>query len=81
MMFGNRVKAIIALGQQDCPFEELTSFEEGITILGQSSDHTILDVTDYEGQLAVGSIVKIKTTYLANLMLGTSCYVQKEFLE
>ncbi|MBH8623400.1 MULTISPECIES: alanine racemase [Spiroplasma] len=78
---GNRVKAIIALGRQDCPFEELTPFEKGITILGQSSDHTILDVADYQEQLAVGSIIKFKTTYLANLMLGTSCYVQKEFLE
>ncbi|WHQ37415.1 alanine racemase [Spiroplasma sp. SV19] len=78
---GNRMKAIIAVGRQDCPYEELTPFEKGITILGQSSDHTILDVTDYPGKLAVGSIVKFKTTYLANLMLGTSCYVKKEFLD
>ncbi|WP_424526256.1 hypothetical protein [Spiroplasma endosymbiont of Glossina fuscipes fuscipes] len=49
--------------------------------MGQSSDHTILDVTDYHAELTVGSVIKFKTTYLANLMLGTSCYVQKEFLE
>ncbi|WP_031542062.1 alanine racemase [Mesoplasma photuris] len=76
---GIRKKAIVALGRQDCPYDEITPVKEHMKILGQSSDHTILDITDYEQELKIGSIIEFKLSYLAVLSLITSEYVAKTY--
>jgi predicted amino acid racemase len=77
---GIRKRAIFAVGRQDIRIEEVFEQEKGMEILGASSDHMIVDVTDYKGHLEVGSIVPFRLTYGALLAAFTSEYVEKTFL-
>ena len=72
---GNRLRAIAAVGQQDVDYSGLTPLEEGIEVVGASSDHLLLDVTDVP--LKVGDIVRFKVDYSAALRAFTSPYVAK----
>ncbi|WP_338972574.1 alanine racemase [Spiroplasma endosymbiont of Panorpa germanica] len=78
---GVRKKAIIALGRQDCPSDEIVPVDPGIKVLGSSSDHTILDITDSNIKYQVGDIIEFIPTYLGNLSLTTSNYVEKKFIK
>lgn len=74
---GVRRRAILALGKQDVDPEGLRPLEEGVTILGASSDHLICDVEDVERLIEVGSVLSFIPTYSALLRLSTSPYVEK----
>lgn len=74
---GPMKRAIAALGKQDCRIEGLIPLDDSIKILGASSDHLILDVTDSGEEIKVGSVVEFKMTYGAMLGLMTSPYVEK----
>ena len=74
---GERLRAICNVGRQDVNIDGLTPVEDGIDILGGSSDHLILDVEEYKGELAVGSQLSFYPDYGALLALSTSSYVQK----
>ncbi|MEN1759953.1 alanine/ornithine racemase family PLP-dependent enzyme [Anoxynatronum sibiricum] len=74
---GNRMRAICALGRQDVHPNEICPLQEGIQILGASSDHLILDVEDCPGFLQVGSRLAFLPTYGGCLSLMTSPYVKK----
>ena len=50
-------------------------------IVGGSSDHVVLDVTDCGGDYKVGSIVDFKMTYNCLLNAMTSKYVEKNILK
>ncbi|MDR2523476.1 MAG: alanine/ornithine racemase family PLP-dependent enzyme [Synergistaceae bacterium] len=75
---GPRRRAIVAIGRQDVPAEALEPQTPGIKVLGASSDHTILDVTDSAEPLAWGSRVRFSVNYAAMLALMTSPYVCKD---
>lgn len=77
---GIRKRAIFAVGRQDIRIEEVFPLEKGVEILGASSDHMIVDVTDHKGDLKVGSIVPFRLTYGALLAAFTSEYVEKTFI-
>ena len=49
-----RKKVICAIGRQDFDAETATPVDEGILILGASSDHLMLDVTDSVKEYKVG---------------------------
>ncbi|MDI6601067.1 MAG: alanine/ornithine racemase family PLP-dependent enzyme [Thermoanaerobacteraceae bacterium] len=72
---GLRKRAIVALGKQDCRIEGLIPKQEGIEILGASSDHMLLDVTE-TGDVKVGDIIDFSMSYSAMLSLMTSKYVE-----
>lgn len=74
---GNRLKAIIAIGEQDVQPDGMIPLDDGIKILHGSSDHTVLDVTDFKGKLDVGDILRFRLTYGALLRAMTSEYVEK----
>lgn len=74
---GIRLRAILALGRQDVPFEALTPLEPGIELLASSSDHLILDVEDHKPTLKVGDVLSFKPGYGAMLAAATSSYVEK----
>ncbi len=74
---GERLKAIIAIGEQDVPSDGLKPIDKGVTVLHASSDHTVLDVTDLKSSLKVGDILKFRLTYNALLRAMTSPYVDK----
>lgn len=74
---GNRMKAIIAVGEQDIDPNGLIPLEKGVKVLHASSDHTVLDVSDFDGSIKVGGILKFRLTYSALLRAMTSEYVEK----
>ncbi len=78
---GLRRRAIVAIGRQDVIVDLLYPVDEGIEVLGASSDHTILDVTDAHREISVGDIVEFNVGYGAMLLATTSPYVEKEIVK
>ncbi len=77
---GMRKKVILALGRQDAHPENLRPLDPRITILGASSDHLLLDVTEAKTPCGVGDRVAFRPNYGGLLQLMTSPYVHKEVL-
>ena len=59
--------------------DSLAPLDEKIEILGGSSDHLIVDVTESEKQYKVGDIIAFRPGYGALLKAFTSEYVAKEY--
>ena len=72
---GERLRAIAAVGQQDVDYAGLTPLTTGMEVIGASSDHLLLDVT--QCPVKVGDIVRFKVDYAAALRAFTSPYVKK----
>ena len=77
---GFRKRAILAVGRQDTDYQGLKCLEEGIVVLGSSSDHLILDVTEATRQLRVGDILEFSLSYGAVLAGFTSKYVSRIYM-
>lgn len=77
---GARRRAILALGRQDVLIEGLIPLTGGIEVIGGSSDHLILDVTDCPEPIRVGEVLTFKLSYGAMLLASTSPYVRKVFI-
>ena len=75
-----RLKAICALGKQDFDAATTVPCDPGIIILGASSDHLMLDVTDSVEEYQVGGLVKLKLGYFSTMRAFTSEYVKKEYI-
>ncbi len=78
---GTRLRAIVALGEQDVNPRGLEPLDEGAFVVHASSDHLIVDVTDVNRKITVGDILRFKPNYSATLRAMTSPYVRKIFLE
>lgn len=72
---GDHTRAILAIGKQDVPIEELVPLDDNVRILGGSSDHMILDVGS--DAVRVGDIVAFRVSYPVLLQAMTSPYVAK----
>ncbi|MCX7884635.1 MAG: ornithine racemase Orr [Caloramator sp.] len=70
-------RAIIAMGRQDIDINLIRPFDENIKLLGASSDHTILDVTNSNREYKVGDVVEFYLDYGGLLKAATSEYVHK----
>ena len=68
---GVRLRALLALGRQDVPHENIRPVDDSIEVLGQTSDHTVIDI---EGcpECKVGDIVAFEVDYTALLHLCSS---------
>ncbi len=75
---GIRKRAILAVGRQDVSPESLMPIDEKIEILGASSDHLIVDVTDSEIDYKVGDEIRFNVDYGGLLQLTTSEYIYKD---
>ena len=78
---GFRQRAIAAVGKQDIDYHGLYPLDKGIEVLGASSDHLIMDVTDLKRKIEVGDILTFKMNYSAMLRAMTSSYVKKNYLK
>ncbi len=78
---GVRKRILCAVGKQDVDFDTLYPLDEGIIILGGSSDHVILDGTDSKVDYKVGDIIKFRMHYVSVLRAMTSEYVEKVIVE
>ena len=74
---GIRKRIICAIGKQDIDFDSILPMDEGIKILGGSSDHLILDGTESNIDYKVGDEIRFKLTYGGILKAMTSEYVKK----
>lgn len=70
-------RAIVAVGRQDVKHDGLTPRDKRISIIGASSDHMILDLTNAENEYKVGDIIEFDVNYGALLAAATSEYVNK----
>ena len=63
-----RLRAVLAVGSQDIgDAARLTPLDEGVEIIGCSSDHTVVDVTEHPGTLAFGDTLSFAMAYSAML--------------
>lgn len=74
---GIRKRAIVALGRQDIKVNTYQPLDPGLDILGSSSDHTVLDITDGSHAYDLGDIIEFSINYEALLSVCTSEYVRK----
>ena len=71
---GIRRRAIVDVGRVDYGDpEDITPLTKGIEVLGASSDHTILDVEDYEGELKAGDVLEFGLSYGSTAFLSSAC--------
>lgn len=77
---GIRRRAICALGRQDTDCEVMSPMDPGIEMLGASSDHLMLDVTDAQRDYKVGDTITFRLGYFALMRAYTSDYVEHRFI-
>ena len=78
---GIRKRAILGLGKVDYAFpEDLIPRERGISVIGASSDHTILDVEDAERDIKVGDIIEFDMCYSNLVYVSCSDNVEKVYI-
>lgn len=76
---GVRKRAIVSLGGQDVSVDGIMPADEGICILGASSDHMILDVSDAGEKLQVGDEICFRLNYHGLLRLCSSKYIRRVY--
>ena len=77
---GIRKRAILAMGRQDIDAETMWPVDEGIEIIGASSDHFVIDVTDSGREVGAGDVIKFRLGYFAVMRAFTSMYVRKRYI-
>jgi predicted amino acid racemase len=75
---GNILRAILAIGKQDVDYTELIPYDT-VSLIGSSSDHIIVDISDCYNIYEVGDTMLFKLTYASILSLMTSKYVVKTY--
>jgi len=60
---GRRRRAILAVGRQDLRIESLVPHRPGVAIVGASSDHLVVDVTEAEPPVRVGEELAFRPLY------------------
>ena len=70
-------RAIVGIGRQDIEQSGLTPVDSEIEILGGSSDHTILNLSNCTKEYQVGDIIEFYPDYGSLLRAMTSEYVEK----
>lgn len=78
---GDIKRAVVAVGRQDIKLDGLSPLDNNIDILGASSDHLLLDVTECEKTYKVGNIIEFNVDYGCMLQAMTSPYIQKYYVE
>lgn len=74
-------RAIVGMGRQDIDQSGITPIDTQIKVLGGSSDHTILDITNCDKEYKVGDIAEFYVDYGCLLRAMTSDYVEKKVIE
>ena len=77
---GLRRRGILALGRQDTDINDLTPTDSRIEILGGSSDHLLVDLTDAP-DVGLGDRISFLPGYGALLRAFTGPFVAKNYVE
>ena len=79
---GIRKRAILAVGKQDFVNDrDLIPLDEGVEIVGSSSDHLIVDLQNSKKDFKVGDVMSFGMFYSCALYLTSSKYVSKKYVE
>lgn len=78
---GERNRAIVAIGRLDVPHIGIIPELEGIEVIGATSDHLVIDVTDCPVILQPGDKLIFLPEYSGLLGLMTSPYVMKSYIK
>lgn len=70
-------RAILAVGKQDTDIGSMIPIDSDIEILGASSDHMIMDVTNSKIDYKVGDIISFRLAYGGLINLSISKYVDR----
>ena len=68
---GSRKRGLLAFGRQDVPYENIFPEDDRIEMLGQTSDHTVIDIENC-GDYEVGDIISFEIDYTALLAICNS---------
>ncbi|MBD3169975.1 MAG: alanine/ornithine racemase family PLP-dependent enzyme [candidate division Zixibacteria bacterium] len=68
-------RAIVTIGQLDTEVAGLTPMNEDYNIAGASSDLTVVNIGDEQGDLKVGDVIKFRPNYGATLRLMNNRYI------
>jgi predicted amino acid racemase len=78
---GVRRRALLALGRVDYAFpDKIFPRDAGVSVIGASSDHTILDVADAERDIRVGDIMEFTLCYASTVFASHSPNVKLAFV-
>lgn len=77
---GLRKRAICAVGKQDCEPNFMYPMDKKIEIIGCSSDHILLDITDSETNYDIGDTMEFVLDYVSVLRCMTSNHVKKRYI-
>lgn len=77
---GIRKRMICAIGRQDLLPDDITPYDKEITVIGSSSDHLILDITNSKIKYEVGDKLEFGLKYGGILRGMTSEYVKKVYV-
>jgi predicted amino acid racemase len=72
-------RAILAIGKQDVMLQNLTPYDKKLEIIGGSSDHLIVNVTN--SNYEVGNTIKFRVNYPGLLHLMNSPYVHRNYIK
>ena len=74
---GKRLRGIVNIGREDVVVEGVEAVSPGAAVLGASSDHLIVDLSDVSPTPEVGDTLDFRMSYGALLAAMTSEYVDK----
>lgn len=75
-------RAILDLGLLDVShIDFLHALDEGIVILGGSSDMLVVDIESATNNYKIGDLVSFKMDYMGTLRLMSSSYIEKKFFD
>ena len=74
---GIRKRALLAIGKQDVKIDAIYPKTPGVIIIGASSDHLVVDVTNCAQDYKVGDVMEFGLFYGGILTACTSDYVSK----
>lgn len=74
---GARLRGILNIGREDVVVESLIPVAPGVRVLGASSDHLLVDLSDLQPPPEVGERIAFQMGYGALLAAMTSEYVEK----
>jgi predicted amino acid racemase len=79
---GDRRRALLAVGKADYAYpDQLIPREEGVTVLGASSDHTILDIEDAAADYKAGDILAFDFYYGALALAMSARDITRKYID
>lgn len=78
---GRRKKAIAAIGMESTEPTALEPTIDGVEIIGSSSDHMMMDITDAVEDIKVGDVLEFNMAYTAVMRGMVSPYLRKEYID